>query len=119
MLFRSDGEAGRFRFGSIAASDNHGSRPGTGYKEVDRKRSVDRVLGEGQRPGPAAKTGPVSSRPPTDVVATADDVYDIPRSGSMLYSGGLAAVHSHGRSREAIWAALQRREVYGTSGPRI
>ena len=32
---------------------------------------------------------------------------------------GLAAVHSEGRSREQIWEALRRKEVYGTSGDQI
>ena len=33
--------------------------------------------------------------------------------------GGLAVVWAEENSREAIWAAMQRREAYGTSGPRI
>ena len=34
--FYANGNPKRFKFGFIGSSDNHGSRPGTGYKEVDR-----------------------------------------------------------------------------------
>lgn len=108
----------RFRFGFIGSSDNHGSRPGTGYKEVQRQKNVDR---QSRRNSVTAVTeGEVRSFAAQAVPpANSSNIFDQERSASMLYSGGLAAVHSAGRSRDAIWRALKRKEVYGTSGPRI
>jgi hypothetical protein len=41
------------------------------------------------------------------------------RQASYFLTGGLVAVHATGRDRDAIWQALERREVYGTTGDRI
>ncbi len=117
-----DGKPLRFRYGFIGSSDGHSGRPGTGYKPVERGMMTDAtgtpntiaLLAQefmGQMEDPQMPLRPESGR----IRLTGNDL----RVSNFLYPGGIAAVHSSGRSREEIWDAMQRREVYGTSGPRI
>jgi hypothetical protein len=121
-----DGSPRRFRFGFIASSDNHSSRPGTGYKQYDRLTMTDargvatpgwerwvRPFVQGQQQDPR-RAQPL---PPEE--RGFRGLLDVERGASFMYPGGLVAVHSRSRSREAIWDALESRRVYGTSGPRI
>jgi hypothetical protein len=118
---REDG-AGRFRFGFIAASDNHSARPGTGYKEVSRREFTEARFGEFVKTplGKSPEREPVAHavEATREFTAAIFSIFETERASSFFLNGGLAAVHSRGRSREAIWDAMQNREVYGTSGPR-
>lgn len=109
----------RFRFGFIGSSDNHTARPGTGYKEYDRREMTEASLNDpdnrDQRE-PIARSVPFD--PKEDGVA-GFKLVETERQASFFMTGGLAAVHAEGRDRDAIWEAMQRREVYATSGDRI
>ena len=113
----------RFRFGLMAASDNHSSRPGTGYKEYDRASMTEQRFGSfatgflGQRDErpPAPRSEPVGEIEGTQFFG----VLETERQASFFLTGGLIGAHAAGRSRDAVWDSMQRREVYGTSGPRI
>jgi hypothetical protein len=85
--------ANPFRFGLIGSTDTHLGAPG----QVDEDAHV----------GHAA--GIVSSR------------YEIPPLPDQPHfnPGGLAVLWAEENSREALFAAMRRREAYGTSGPRI
>lgn len=81
-------------FGVLASTDTHISAPGAVEEE--------QFLGHGGAGAPAAEGVPKG---------LPDDLEFNP--------GGLAAVWAESNSRDAIFAALRRREVYGTSGPRL
>jgi len=112
-----------FRFGFIASSDNHTARAGTGYKELARRQFTDARMGEVGRSDLVIRhrraREPRSERFPPDGVIPSVAFIETERGGSFFLTGGLAAVHARSRDRGEIWDALERRETYGTSGPRI
>ena len=114
------GDEDRFRFAFIGSSDTHSARAGKGYKETQRGLMID--AGLGSRFG-ASWRGKEERAPDSRAVNIRDLPLDQRRFGergvSFLVGGGLVAVHSSGRDRASIWQALQKREVYATSGPRI
>jgi hypothetical protein len=85
--------ANPFQYGIIASTDSHMGTPGA----VDERDFAGGAAG-----------GDTSQ---VEVPAIADAIWFNP--------GGLAAVWAEENSREAIFAALRRREAFGTSGPRI
>ncbi len=124
--FDDPGDPRRFHFGFMASSDSHTARPGTGYKEYGRLYNTE---GRGSRDATWSRrfNAGIATRPDPEPVAFDQDttdlapylILDFERQASFFMTGGLAAVHAGGRSRQGVWDALQRREVYGTSGPRI
>ncbi|MGC6475333.1 MAG: DUF3604 domain-containing protein [Parvibaculales bacterium] len=116
----------RFNWGFIGSSDNHRGRPGTGYKEVARRLTTEAA-------------GPINEfwrnlfdtdKVPNDAhmhYQTIEELMrnatlqlaEIERMSGFWLTGGLAAVHSEGRSRQEIWDAFKRKETFATSGPRM
>ena len=119
-------DARAFRFGFIASSDNHSARPGTGYKERDR---LDDDRGA-RRAGRARlrlltpQAGEPKAPEPRDFDTLRDVAVAAPGArlrapGVVLRDRRAGRRAREGRDRDAIWEALLREEVYGTSGPRI
>jgi hypothetical protein len=117
----------RFDFGFIGSSDNHTARPGTGYKEVGRGEMTE---GRGRRGDNSPNTtgffgsGNNADEPAAESVPFVSSgesplqLFEIERASAYFTTGGLVAVHSAGRDRDSVWDALQRKEVYATSGRR-
>ena len=115
----------RFRFGFMASSDNHKARPGTGYKEIDRRANTEATgaIDESSRAllRPPPTEPEAQARSATDLAGSlqAFQLLEMERQASFFMTGGLVATHATGRDRDSIWEAWERREVYGTSGDRI
>jgi hypothetical protein len=91
-----------FKLGIIAASDNHNGTPAAeleqghmGANGVDRD-SLRRLTSGVEVPGGIAKGSPIRYGP-----------------------GGVAGLWAEENTRESLFAAMRRRETFGTSGPRI
>ena len=121
----TSGEPEGYRFGFIGSSDNHQSRPGTGYKEVLRYLNSDSkyssknnfLLSMGPKKEPQLPSTKILD------LKKFEDRISMPRKAgrisSFLYTGGLVAAHSKSRNRQALWNSMDSREVYATSGDRI
>jgi len=124
--FENPEEPRHSTMGFIASSDNHTARPGTGYKEFGRLQMTE-ARGAPDESWRAAMFGDRGQPDPESVSYTIDGLMERPpfelmwmeRQASFFITGGLVAVHAEERTREAIWDAMQTRNVYGTSGDRI
>jgi len=89
-----------FAFGFVAATDAHNANPGDA-EEWDYTGKLGAV------------TSPASRR------VRVRDGAEKHQTPLQFTSGGLAAVWAEENTRDAIFAAMKRREAYATSGPRI
>lgn len=92
-----------FKFGMIGATDAHNALPSTREENWFGKAYI-------VEPSPHRRDGVLIE----STVDPAYSIYDID-----LGASGLAAVWATENTREAIWDAFARKEVYGTTGTRL
>jgi hypothetical protein len=100
-----------FKYGIIGSTDTHQSAPGMVNEATHPGHGGGGALfedGDGCDPDDPATCEPAQ---PSD---EPKGLLDTPEYGP----GGLAVIWAEENTREAIFAALQRKEVYGTSGTR-
>jgi hypothetical protein len=108
----------RYNFGFIASTDDHTARPGTGYKQYER-RKMTFAMGPKSKMWKYKYKAEDANFPELPKIEPGESQPDSERVSSFVYPGGILAVHSEGRSQDQIWSALKNKNVYGTSGPRI
>jgi hypothetical protein len=100
LLLESELGINPFKFGVIGSTDSHTALATAAEENFFGKHS-------GKEPNPKRWNKPVLATPAGDVM------------GWEQVSSGLAAAWATENTREAIWDALNRKEVYGTTGSRI
>ncbi|MGZ6013486.1 MAG: DUF3604 domain-containing protein, partial [Caulobacteraceae bacterium] len=101
-----------FKFGFIGSSDTHNAAPGS----VEERNFFSKV---GRSDGTPVLRGSV---PPNGAKTWPADTPDSAHAAGPYQAwgaSGLAGVWAEENSREAIFAALRRKETFATSGPRI
>ncbi|MHC5065223.1 MAG: DUF3604 domain-containing protein [Planctomycetota bacterium] len=89
-----------YKFGLIGATDSH-----TGLATAEENNFYGKH--SGAEPGPERWSHPMAK------------IGDMEYPGWSMVASGLAGVWAENNSRRAIWDAMKRREVYGTTGPRM
>ena len=122
----SSEEPSNFKWGFISASDNHRARPGTGYKPVDKLKTTEMLRTRSKFwknltfPNDDEEASSIKKLTREEVLNGAGfQLLELERQQTFWTQGGLAAVHTESRSRDGIWNALSRKEIYATSGPRM
>ena len=115
---QSEKDPQRYNFGFIASTDDHTARPGTGYKQYER-RKMTFATGVKSKVWEYQYKAEDPNFPEIPKIIPGESQPDSERVSSFVYPGGILAVHSDGRGKDAIWTALKNKNVYGTSGPRI
>ena len=115
---QSEEDPKRYNFGFIASTDDHTARPGTGYKQYER-RKMTFATGVKSKMWEYKYKAEDPNFPEIPKITPGESQPDSERVSSFVYPGGILAVHSSGRGKDAIWTALKNKNVYGTSGPRI
>lgn len=107
MAYETALGANPFKFGVVGSTDSH-----TGLSTAQE----DNFFGKAPAVEPTAD--PIRLEEPITGRSTPDDPTDDQLHGMGLASG-LAAVWARENTREAIWDALNRKEVYATTGTRL
>jgi hypothetical protein len=105
MAYEAKLGANPFKFGMVGSSDSHTSLATT---------TEDNFFGKVAAVEPSAD--PIRFDEVIGGIGGKPEVYQFARQTS---ASGLAAVWSRDNTREALWDAMYRREVYGTSGTRL
>ena len=107
MAYEAELGVNPFKFGVVGSTDSH-----TGLSTAQEDNFF------GKAPAVEPSTDPLRLEEPITGRGTPDDPDDDQLHGMGLASG-LAAVWARENTREAIWDALKRKEVYATTGTRL